>query len=267
METGNWKPETGVFRFMNDSKKERVSFICKASDEGKKVVDLIAEKSSLSKSLIKKLMTFGGVTQGFKGKKLRVRKAKALVKDGDKIECFFDPSIDLNESYDFKRLYKSKYFGIYLKPAGALSEGTQYGDQISLLRHVEVNKRFAYPVNRVDKEIEGPVVIAYDSKAQNILQQKWRNDVIKKFIVIVKGSMEGSGEIEFSINNKFTLTKYNCLKDLDGNTLVEVSLISERKNQIQIHFEKIGHRVLEIRSYHLEFVDPYSKENIIISNG
>lgn len=264
----------------NAPEAQIVKFTTSKEDSGKLIVDLIADNSTLSKSLIKKLMTIGAVFQTFKNTRLRARKAKRTTKSGDLIECYFDPSKNVDEDFKFTTLFYSKYYGIYHKPTGALTEGTNYTDKISLFRHVEKTKKFVHLVNRLDKETEGLVIIAYDSKTQNLLQQMLRSEVTKKYQAIVQGKLEGEGEFDYSINNKFTKTKYKSVNATDEQSHIDISLISDRKHQIRIHFSKAGHPIvgdfkyskqpnddgaLKLIANQLEFIDPYTKKLVNIS--
>ena len=256
---------------------QKIKFTSLPSEDGMLIVDLIEKKSPLSKSVIKKLMVFGAVFQTIGTKRKRVRKAKTIQKAGNIIECYYDPRIDLSEEFEFKNLYETSHYGVYLKPSGALTEGTNSGDQISLFRHVEKRKKYTHLINRVDRETEGLVVVAYDSKTQNLLQQMWRDQVTKKYQAIVLGTIEGSGSFTTEINKKFTRTDYQCLETESNKTKVDISLKTERKHQIRIHFSDAGHPVigdpiygeknknrkgLKLISYCLEFRDPYSQKDV-----
>jgi tRNA pseudouridine32 synthase/23S rRNA pseudouridine746 synthase len=259
-------------------KKQNIKFTCIEEDNGKLLVDTVAKNSPLSKSLIKKLMVNGGVFQSFRKTRRQVRKAKNTVKTGDTIECFYDPSIDFEKEFEFNLIFQTSNYGIFHKPAGAPTEGTNYGDKTSLLRHVEKLKRYVYLVNRLDREAEGLVVVAYNSKTQNLLQEMWRDGVVKKYQAIVLGKLEGTGSFEDKINNKYSKTSYSCVKTVDNQTYVNIELATERKNQIRIHFANNGNPVmgdpiygennknkegLMLISYCLEFIDPQNKKPVI----
>ena len=255
----------------------KITFTTNPSDEDQLIVDTIANRTKLSKSLIKKLMSYGAVFQTIGKKRRRVRKAKSILKTDNYIECYFDPLIDLNQSFDFRCLYQNNRYGIYHKPMGALTEGNDYGDKTSLLRHVESEKRFAYVVNRLDIHTEGLVVIAFDTKTQNLLQSMWRNDVIKKYQAVVLGELEGSGEFDEKINNKFSLTKYESIDTDDKYSYLDLTMITERKHQARIHLANAGYPImgdskfgknnkhnggLELISYYIGFKDPYNQKQI-----
>jgi len=264
---------------MTDEIPEKLSikFICAQEDNGSLLVDVIAKNSKISKSLIKKLMVNGSVFQSYKGSKRHARKAKHTVRSGDSIECYYDPKIDLDKTFEFKLLHETPNYGIYHKPVGAMTEGNNYGDKSSLLRHVQKLKKYVYLINRLDREIQGLVVVAYNSKTQNLLQQMWRNGVIKKYQAIVLGELPLSGIFDTEINNKFSQTKFSSIESDGHNTYVEIELATERKNQIRIHFAQNGTPVLndsiygrrakngqklKLMSYSLEFIDPQSNKQV-----
>ena len=194
---------------------------------------------------------------------------------GDLLECYFDPTIDFDKELEFKLIFETANYGIYHKPAGARSEGTNYGDKTSLIRHVEKLKRYVFLVNRLDMEIEGLMVVAYNSKTQNLLQEMWREKAIKKYQGIVLGKIAGPGFFDEKINNKFAKTSYTPVKSTENRTYVDIELATERKNQIRIHFSNAGHPLigdpiygennknkkegLKLLSYSLEFIDPHTQ--------
>ena len=259
--------------------KDYAKVRCSEKDSGKLLVDVLAEKSKFSKSQIKKMMVDGSVFQTFKNSRKHARKARITVKQDDIIECYFDPSVDHDQVFEFSALFETANFGIYHKPAGAMSEGTNYGDKSSLIRHVQRLKKYVYLINRIDRETEGLVVVAFNSKSQNLLQEMWRDGVTKKYQAIVMGEMSGAGTFEAKINKKTTLTHYRCIETVNNETMVEIELATERKHQIRIHFSDHGHPVmgdpiygqhnknkegLKLISYGLKLTDPHTKKIIDI---
>lgn len=259
-------------------KRKNVKFTCKEEDNGLLLVDVAAKRSDFSKSLLKKMMVNGSVFQTVKTTKRNVRKARHTVKTGDIIECFYDPSINLEEEFEFPLMFETANFGIYHKPAGAPTEGTSYGDKTSLIRHVEKLKRYVFLINRLDREVEGPVVVAYNSKSQNLLQQIWREGATKKYQAIILGCLEGAGSFEDKINNKFSKTNYSSVETFKNKSHIDIELVTERKNQIRIHFSKNGFPIigdpiygdnnknkkegLKLVAYALEFIDPHTEKTV-----
>lgn len=262
-------------------KAQTIKFSCSKADQHRTLVDLIEEKSTLSKSLIKKIMIYGGVYKVQPNKKRkRIRKAKTLAEAGDNIECYFDPKISLDQEFEFPVLLATKKYGVYLKPAGALSQGTNYGDRSSLIRTVEKERTKAYLVNRLDRETEGLVIVAYDAKTQQKFQEIWKEKVTKRYQAIVKGEWSGSGIIKAKVEGKKSETHYEVIKTEDGFSYVDVKIITGRKHQIRIHFADQGFPVMgdpkygennknkdgmKLLAYQLEFEDPYSKKEITVT--
>lgn len=258
--------------------KDYAKYVCIEKDNGELLVDVLSKNSKFSKSQLKKMMVDGSVFHTFKSSKKQARKARLTVKAGDVLECYLDNSIDHDQEFDFKTLFESANFGIYQKPAGAMTEGTNYGDKSSLIRHVQKLKKYVYLVNRIDREVEGLVVVAFNSKSQNLLQEMWRDKVEKRYQAIILGEMSGEGTFENKINKKPTITKYKCIESDGIHTKVEIELATERKHQIRIHFSDQGHPILgdpifgqhnknnnegiKLISYALKFQDPHTKKLI-----
>ncbi len=259
-------------------KKQSVKITCKEEDNGLLLIDIVSKRSDLSKSLLKRMMVNGYVFQTFKSSRKNVRKARHTVRTGDIIECFYDPSIDFDQEFDYPLLYETPNYGVYHKPAGAPTEGTNYGDKTSLIRHVQRLKKYVFLINRLGREVEGLIVVAYNSKSQNMLQTIWRDGVTKKYQAIVLGQLEGSGSFEAEINNKFSKTNYSCFEHRGKTTLVDIEPATERKNQIRIHFANNGYPIigdplygennknkrdgLKLISHSIEFLDPHNSKRV-----
>ena len=257
-----------------------IKFTCEQAVAGKLLVDVLAEKSNLSKSLIKKLMMYGAVHNTYKKKRKRIRKAKTTLCMGDVVECYYDPKISLDDDFEFKPLHETKHYGVYLKPSGILSQGTDYGDKNSIFRYVEKLRKRAFLVNRLDKETEGLVIVAYDSRTQNLFQEMWKKGVTKKYQAIVLGELSGKGTFNDKINTKESTTHYESIKTIDNRSYMDISIETGRKHQIRIHFSKAGHPVmgdpkygkgnknrdgLKLVSYLIEFCDPHTKKMVKVS--
>ena len=59
------------------------------------------------------------------------------------------------------------HYSVWDKPAGILSQGTQYADHCSMMRQVELlyqNKRQVFLVHRLGREDSGLFLLAHDRK-------------------------------------------------------------------------------------------------------
>lgn len=111
------------------------------------------------------------------------------------------------------------------------------------------NKNFtikAHPCHRLDKETSGVILFAKGKKNQKEFMSLFHSNSIKKrYIALVRDRLEKkSGTIDFKIENKIAITKYNVIKEYNGYSLVYIELFTGRTNQIRIHFKMIGHPLL-----------------------
>ncbi len=104
----------------------------------------------------------------------------------------------------------------------------------------------AHPCHRLDKETSGVIIFAKGKKnQQNFMALFHSHNIKKRYIALVRDKLEKkSGTINFKIENKEAITKYNVIKEYDGYSLVDIELITGRTNQIRIHFKMLGHPLL-----------------------
>ena len=121
-----------------------------------------------------------------------------------------------------------------------------------------------YIVHRLDKGTSGLLIFAKSERAKFYLQNQWAKTQ-KKYFAVVHGnfsSKEGtiSSYLAENINHmvystpnaskgKLSLTAYRVLKEIKGFSLLEVTLITGRKNQIRVHLADKGYPVAGDRKY------------------
>lgn len=225
-------------------------------------------------------MTNGGAWVHQKGKRIRLRKAKRELKVGQKVELFYNPAIKVPKTDGIQCLFETRSYGIWFKPAGVLTQGTNFGDEGSILRHVERVKKEAHPVNRLDLETSGVLCIAYNSKAHAAFSKIWSTKVRKYYQAIVLGTVKEDGEIDEPIDGKQAKTLFKVIESENNMTKLEVEILTGRKHQVRIHLNSINHPVMGDPKYGrgnknedglkliarcLEFKDPFdnSQKKII----
>lgn len=146
-------------------------------------------------------------------------------------------------------------------------------------------------VHRLDQGTSGLLVFAKNETAKHTLQKTWP-DARKKYRAIVEGApQKSSGTIanylcESKIHRvysmqtdngegKYAETRYEVVKAADEYSLLEVTLVTGRKNQIRVHLADLGHPVagdkkygaktdpikrLALQSYFLAFTHPTSSQ-------
>ena len=195
-------------------------------------------------------------------------------------------------------LYEDNHIIVVVKPFNVLSQGDSTGDS-SIMDDVKayIKKKYHKPgnvylglVHRLDRPVGGIMVFARSSKAASRLTKAFQEHAItKKYLAIVHGKLEGSGEfvdrIEkgkdgnsiISKNGKEAILDYEALEYDSSNdcTLVSVLLKTGRHHQIRVQFASRGHYLLGdqrygvldhtqicLFSYYLSFVHPVTKERM-----
>ncbi len=219
-------------------------------DKEQLAVDFIAEKTGLSKVLIKKVFLFGGfwIQKKGHGKILRQRKAKSLLSLGDIVQFNYDPKL-INQDFPVAvplEIRENKNLGLWYKPPGLLSQGSPFGDKGSLQRQVELVRKNTFLINRLDREASGIVIFGHNKNAAGELSKIWGSGDVKKFYqAIVLGIMEeDKGEITLKLDGKECMTKYHVHKRMDNKTALLIELVTGRYHQIRRHFDLIGHPVM-----------------------
>ena len=193
-------------------------------------------------------------------------------------------------------LYEDNHIIVVVKPFNILSQGDSTGDQ-SIMDMVKeyIKVKYKKPgnvylglVHRLDRPVGGIMVFARSSKAASRLTKAFsEHRITKKYLAIVHGKMEGSGEFRdliekgadgnsfVSPNGKEAILEYEVLKynSQKNCTLVSVSLKTGRHHQIRVQFASRGHYLLGdqrygvvdntqicLFAYYLSFQHPVTKE-------
>lgn len=213
-----------------------------------------------------------------KGKILRIRDLSLLLDPQDTISLFYDPRVlSLKEYIGGEAIFENSHYGIWFKPAGVVTQGSQTSDHASLMRYIEKKKeKQVYLIHRLDRETAGLVVFSYHQESAKYFSKLFADNKIQKmYQAIVLGEVPESGEIDFSLEDKEALTLYKRVESKNGRSLVEAELKTGRLHQIRKHFDMIGHPVmgdpkygkgnknrdgLKLVAYSLSFIDPFDKQ-------
>ena len=250
--------------------------------------ELLAERAGLAKSRVKDAMCKGAVwLTGKRGGRKRLRKATAQPGPGDVLELHYDARLLSVKPPVARCLHDAGQYSVWMKPAGLLAQGTDYGDHCSLVRQVEVHfrlKRPVLPVHRLDREAVGLMILAHTKAAAAKLSKLLQDNVIdKQYRVTVLGCPSPEqGGIELPLDSKPATTRYTLIAydPATDSSVVEVTLQTGRLHQIRRHFAMLGHPVLgdpkygvgnknstgmELVAHRIAFRCPFTRKELRIS--
>lgn len=216
--------------------------------------DLIATGTGLSKTKVKEAMVKGAVwLRKGRGKRRRLRRATTALNFGDVLEMFYDDDVLAKTPPCADLISDRKAYSVWFKPAGMVTQGSNFGDHCALLRAVERYfslHRPVHPVHRLDREVPGVIIVAHSRAAARRFSELFRNRrVIKKYRAEVLGLPDGKrsvGRIDLPLDGKPALTEFTvqAYSNTNGTSTVEIKLITGRHHQLRRHFEMIGHPII-----------------------
>lgn len=200
-----------------------------------------------------------------------------------------------------KILYEDKSIIIISKPSNLLTIGTNKEHNNTLYRKVseyvkkqhKSNKIFI--VHRLDKDTSGIIAFAKTEPVKRILQRNW-DKTKRKYVALVEGKVAKGDTIKnylaetktlktYITNDKkigkLAITKYKPIKGNKEYTLLDIEILTGRKNQIRVHMESINHPIVGDKKYnskknpirrmclhatYLEFIHPITNKRLIIED-
>lgn len=225
--------------------------VSKYFSEKTKLGVVLQKCTSLSPEVLADAASKGAVwhQKSGKGKILRVRSLDMLISPEDKLNFYFDPRVlSFPILTDAKCVYETSQYGVWIKPAGVLPQGTQVSDHTSLLRYVEVLKgKEAYLIHRLDRETEGLMIVGYTSESAAKLSDLFQNNkIVKTYQAIVKGQIEKGHRqtIADSLDGKTAVTHFEVSANGNGCSLLSIKIDTGRLHQIRRHLDIIGYPVM-----------------------
>lgn len=217
-------------------------------------VDFLMDNVDLSKSRLKDIMNKGAVwLKRGSGPKKRLRRAMTDLKAGDILEVYYDERLLSLKPAKANLLDDQEVYSVWVKPAGMLTQGTEWCDHTSLMRQVELHfhpRREVFLIHRLDREASGLVVFAHNRRIAAQLSKLFQeNGIEKKYRIEVLGELGQPGEqgtIETPLDDKACRTRYQVVKyePHTNASKVDVWIDTGRKHQIRRHFDSIGHPVM-----------------------
>ena len=194
-------------------------------------------------------------------------------------------------------LYEDKDIIVVEKPAGLLTiatnsekEKTLYHEVSSYVKKRQKNARI-FIVHRLDRETSGIILFAKSENVKKLYQENWE-DLMKYrgYLAVVEGKLEekmktvklklkenASYRVYVANDGKLAITKYKVLKEGRKNSLVDIEILTGRKNQIRATMEFLEHPIigdykygyktkgakrLALHAYKLNLMNPLTKKEM-----
>ena len=222
-----------------------------------------------TRTKIKQLLKYGAIAVN---DRVRTKHDFAL-QPGDRISIHpAERKIKEDVPLSFPLLYEDEELLVIDKPPGLLTMGTDKERMrtayFQLTEYMRSKSRSGkgriFIVHRLDRDASGVLVFAKTEEIKVKLQEDW-GKAEKKYYAIVEGKpKKAEDEIESfltedkfrrvysthkSATSKLAVTKYRVLKSGAKFSLLEVSILTGRKNQIRVHLADLGHPIVGDKKY------------------
>ena len=197
----------------------------------------------------------------------------------EKINEFNKPKDISKINCSLNIIYEDQNILIVFKPKGILTHGDGTEKRMTLSNQVlsylynkgefknDGSSFTPSPCHRLDRNTSGLVIFAKNVISSQIIMEKLKTheEITKKYLLLVKGQTEKSGEIDAplkkdessgfvkvaSLNNggKSAKTIYKTLSFSSDYSLVEATLVSGRTHQLRVHFSYIKHPIVADSKY------------------
>jgi len=169
-------------------------------------------------------------------------------------------------------LHEDREILVVDKPAGLLTIGTERDKSRTayfvvtdyVRKGCARSRNRVFIVHRLDRDTSGVLVFAKSEEAKLRLQGAW-GETEKTYLAVVHGRCpksqetitsylaENKAHVVYSTSDaakgKLARTAYKVLKQTKAYALLEVNLLTGRKNQIRVHLADIGHPIVGDRKY------------------
>lgn len=188
------------------------------------------------------------------------------IKKGDKITIVLK-KIDYDNKIDV--IYEDDDLIAVNKPCGLLTVATTKEKERTLyhlvLEYLRKKKQKVFVVHRLDRETSGIVLFAKKENVKNFLQDNW-NDLVytRKYVTVINGILKvNSGTFKSYLSEnknlvvystdfkhgKEAITKYKKIKSNNKYTLVDIEILTGRKNQIRVQFADNNYPIVGDKKY------------------
>lgn len=163
-----------------------------------------------------------------------------------------------------KIIYEDKDMIVVDKKHNLLTVGTIKEKERTLYHKVlefeKTKNHKIFIVHRLDKDTSGLVIFAKNEKMKYLLQNNWEK-AKRCYIAVVEGKTDSKGTIKsylkenkafisYSSNEgKLAITEYKKLNESKSYSLLDINILTGRKNQIRVHMNDIGNPIIGDKKY------------------
>ena len=168
-----------------------------------------------------------------------------------------------------KILYEDDRYVVFDKPAGLLVIPSPKKEKNTLMDLVNREAAFEkkegrlHPCHRLDRDTSGAILFAKGKHHQQTMMDAFKQRKVQKtYIAFVHGRLKDrAGEIKSLVKDfdqrrfhrhspaKLSITRYKVRDVKQHFSVLEISPLTGRTNQIRIQFSQIGHPLLGERKY------------------
>ena len=251
------------------------------------IFNSLITKSSLKKTIKKGLVFVDG----------KVASTALFINGGETIELYQTPSSNHFKKFNLNLeiLFQDEYLAVINKPSGISVSGNKFATIAnSLEQNLETSPlndaRKPHPTHRLDYPTSGLLLIGKTNASIIALNKLFEyKQIHKTYHAITIGKMPLNGSIDVFIDNKKSLTEYTVLKTVNSKrfdflNLVRLNPKTGRRHQLRKHLAITGNPILGDKDYgkeplilygkglylhatSLEFLHPFTKENILITKS
>lgn len=196
------------------------------------------------------------------------------LKAGDRVSVMkFNQARKRNRMKGLTIVFEDEYIIVIEKEPGILSVGTEKEKTLTVFNvlnnYVKAKGKKdsrIFVLHRLDREVSGLMIFSKDAETQSICQRNWNVIVPEhKYTAVVEGQLEpekGTIKSWLTENKNYMIfsssfdnggleavSRYKTLKKAKHCSLLEIDLVTRRKNQIRAQLNQLKHPIVGDRKY------------------